>query len=1066
MGAGTLTIYSASAGSGKTFRLTGIYLEKLFRSHYSYRKILAVTFTHKATAEMKGRILDELNNLGSGSHSEYLAELMRSTNKSEETIRKEAKEILYSVLHDFSRFSVSTIDSFFQKILRAFARERGLHSGYNVEMDHAVILSSAVDRMIASAGTDTTLKDWLFSYVRSNIGEGKSWDLKKSIINLAEEIFSERFKLLSPEEKEKLQDKEFLKAYIKEIKSVSSRFLEEIRKHGNECSEIFKKHSLSDDMFFQKGRGVPGFIKQMVRGEAKKTPNNYVRAIFENPPKWCSGKLSGPLKDAVDDGLDEAVKNAVRYFDDNISDYKSASVILSNIFALGILSDVLNQVSLITTSENTFLLSNAGEFIYLITKNDQAPFIYEKVGNVFENFMIDEFQDTSLIQWKNFSKLIDNSMAQGFDNLVVGDIKQSIYRWRNSDWRTLFDLTKRVDNERYKSISLNVNWRSCQNIIRFNNTFFSIIPQLLDAKMDDKNPDISFNEIFAEVVQSDPGERSGGYVKLEFVEDNEESTWKESVLQRLPAIIESLQDKGYSASDIGILVRNNSEGAEVLKSVISYSSTCPPDKCSRYTYNIVSNDSLLLCNSPAVNFLIAVMTVLDNPDDMIARAQMLRFFLLATGSVDAGTVPLVSKDLIASSAEFLPEGYVDFLEKSRFLPLWDITEKSIGFFGLGLYSFNVAYLNCFQDIIVNFTAGKNPGIPAFLEWWDSEGYNKSVSLPGQQDAMKVLTIHKSKGLEFRAVILPFLSWNLDHKSYQSNILWVRPGTSPFDKLGIVPVRYKSDLSGTIFSKQYRDERLSAYLDNINLLYVAFTRAKNVLYGFAPDKPKADSGIATVIREALEFNGDLTGDNDSLIKLFFDPVKKALEFGEIPQVETTSVTPGDMKIEKYHVSSSLSSLKLKLHWESYLNNENSDVRNRINYGKLMHSVFEKVICIDDVHEAVRKMVLEGNILENEAADLESRIRSLLNQPVVKDWFDKDNKVLNEASILIPHAGTKRPDRIIFRNGRIIIIDFKFGEENPHYLAQIKQYCTILNAMGYNDVKAFLWFVDDNKIIPAE
>ena len=424
MGQGTLTIYSASAGSGKTYKLTAIYLASLFRSRYNYRRILAVTFTNKATAEMKSRILDNLHKLAVGEKSEYLPGLVKSTAKTELWIRKEAKEILNSILHDFSRFSVSTIDSFFQRVLRAFAREVGLHSGFSIELDHSAILSAAVDDMIASASVDKELRSWLIKYVQSNIDEEKSWNLKEGIIKLSEELFKEKFKILSIEERSKLENKNFLLGYIEKIRSISRSFEKKLLDSGKKAFEIYSECNLTDDHFYRKGQGVPGFIKSLISGKVK-SPNSYVREINNEPPRWSTGIASLELKSALAGGLDQTLRDAILYYDNNIVAYNSAESILSNIYALGILSDVSHNVHLVTTSENSFLLSDAGELLNLITKEDQSPFIYEKVGNRYENFMIDEFQDTSIIQWNNFKPLIENSMAEGFDNLVVGDVNQS-----------------------------------------------------------------------------------------------------------------------------------------------------------------------------------------------------------------------------------------------------------------------------------------------------------------------------------------------------------------------------------------------------------------------------------------------------------------------------------------------------------------------------------------------------------------------------------------------------------------------------------------------------------------
>jgi ATP-dependent exoDNAse (exonuclease V) beta subunit len=1064
MGVGTLTIYSASAGSGKTHQLAGIYLEKLFKSRLSYRRILAVTFTHKATAEMKTRILDELNRLAVGQNSKYLAELLKSTGRTEGELRREAREILYSILHDFSRFSVSTIDSFYQKIVRAFSREIGLHSGFNIEIDHTAVLETAVENLIASAASDITIKNWLSMYARANIEEEKSWDLKKNIIGLAGELFSEKFKLLSSVEKEKIQDKEFLKSYIKEMRSILITFNSKMRDIGLKCLGIFDRYSLRDEMFYQKGRGIPGFIKSNAGGDSK-PPNSYVRAITDNPPKWSSGIIAAPLADAISSGLEKSVKEAINYYDDNILSYKTAREILSNIYILGILSDVLNQVHHITRDENIFLLSDAGELIYLITEKDQTPFIYEKVGNTFENFMIDEFQDTSIIQWKNFRQLIDNSMSQGFENLVVGDIKQSIYRWRNSDWKTLRDLKKEVDDKRYISHPLNTNYRSCSNIIRFNNALFSIIPHQIDAEMSDHKPETSFRNLFSEAVQIDPGEKNDGYVRIEFLDNTDGSAWMKTVLTKLPSFIELIQDKGFHASDIGILVRDNNEGAVVLKEIINYSLSCPEEKKKQYNYNIVSGESLLLVNSTAVNFIIAVLKVLENPENMIGRALMLRYYLLATGRQDAEKIPLNAESLVEYSAGFLPEGYDEFLTGIRYMPLWNITEMAISFFGLGNYSSNVSYLNSFQDIVINYTSARNPGIASFLEWWESEGIKKSILLPEQQDSMKVLTIHKSKGLEFGVVILPFISWNLDHKSFHSNILWATPVTEPFNKLGIVPVRYKGDLAETIFADQYYEEKYSAYLDNINLLYVAFTRAVNAIIGFAPDKPRPDNRIAAVIRDAITFQDDNHDVSDSFLCNHFDRDTGVFEYGIMPEIYSEKAKANILKIKDYQVNDNTKFLKLKLHWENYFDPDRSGARERINYGKMMHEIFGEIVTTDDVPGAVKKKVIEGKIPEEEEESIREKVQYLVSRPGIKDWFEKGNIVLNEASILMPDSVTKRPDRIIMREGKATIIDFKFGEESPSYLYQVRQYRKILTDMGCNVVHAYLWFVDGDKIVSA-
>jgi ATP-dependent exoDNAse (exonuclease V) beta subunit len=816
-------------------------------------------------------------------------------------------------------------------------------------------------------------------------------------------------------------------------------------------------------LFYRKGQGIPGFIRNLKSGNIK-DPNSYHREIENDPPRWSTGAITPQLEAAISSGLDKILIDALHYYDRNIVTYRSAEVILSNIYALGILSDVLKNVHLITTTENSFLLSDAGEFLSLITNEDQSEFIYEKVGNRYENFLIDEFQDTSIIQWNNFKPLIDNSMSEGFDNLVVGDVKQSIYRWRNSDWRILGnDLPGLVDNKRIFSKQLTTNWRSRSNIIRFNNTLFTIIPEQVDKSLDVDLIPVSFRNLYSEAIQKDPGKNNGGYIRLEFVPDNSEQNWQNVILNRLPSIIESIQDKGYKASDIGIIVRDAKEGALVLNELIGFGSTCPPEKRKKYNYNAVSNDSLLLSNSPVIIFIIAVIKVLNDPLDYINRAIMLRFYLMSAGNEKAELASLKADRLIETSRSYFPDGYEDLLDRLRQLPLFEATESIIHFFHLGDYSWNVPFLNTFQDYVVSFTGNKNSNIQTFLDWWEESGIKKSVVLPDNQDAIRILTIHKSKGLEFKAVLVPFLSWNLDHIPSKQPVLWVKPASEPFNDLGIVPVKYSKELTNTIFADSYRDEKYSVYLDNINLLYVALTRARDILYMFSVDNPRSDNTIAGVLKRAVTQTPEILAEQNLVFNNYYDEANMIFEFGEIPQNDCKDAAIKNLVSSTYSVSQTVESLRLKLHGENYFSAGNMAVRKRINYGKLMHEVFEGIDTAADISSAVRKLVLEGKLAAEESLEMEERVSGLINMPEVADWFLPDNRVMKEAGILLPDGVTRRPDRVIFKNGKTTIIDFKFGEENSHYAEQVKLYRTLLIHMGYSDIEGFIWYVDKNKIV---
>lgn len=1085
MGEGTLTIYSASAGSGKTFRLASSYLAALFRSKYQYRRILAVTFTNKATAEMKGRILDQLDRLASGRDSEYLGDLVAATGKSEQDLRAAAKEILSSILHDYSRFSVSTIDAFFQKVIRAFARECGLNSAFSLEIDHSLILTTAVDEMIASTAKDRNLRNWLMRYILSNIDEEKSWNIKDSIIRLSEELFREKFRILSSGEIGNLKDKNFLLRYIEKLSTLRSSFEKRMISFGKKAEQIFSEFGLTDDMFYNKSRGVPGFIRDLSKGRIVR-PGEKVRAALGNPPRWATGNPHPHLLSAVTGGLESVLKEAVRLFDETITDYNTAGSILQNFYALGILSDVLAKVHEVVSGENMFLLSDAGELLSLITGNDQTPFIYEKIGSRYENFMIDEFQDTSVLQWNNFRHLIENSMSEGNDNMVVGDVKQSIYRFRNSDWKILGDmLEKKTDNNRIKSIPLGRNYRSRSNIISFNNSFFSVLPVLLDRVFSESPGDTSFVKLYAEAVQSDPGRSTGGYVRIEFIGDDAEgeqmtdtegrinkdtgkkqgNDWKAKVLKKIPGIIETILDKGYNASDVGILVRDGREGAEVMKTLLGYSGSLQ-ESPGQHRFKVVSNDSLVFSGSNVITFIISALKVIVNPEDQISRALMTRYYLFAKEVPGADRINLFREDLISGSAGYLPDGYELFLEEAGKMTLYDAAEAIIDFFGVGDYSWNVSYLVSFMDIVLEYSRTRNTDFRSFIEWWESGGESKSLSLPSGMDAVRVLTIHKSKGLEFPVVILPFLSWNLDHRPSRRPVIWARPGRPPFNDIGIVPLKYSKDLSETIFNVEYHEERFNSFLDNLNLLYVAMTRAIDALYGFVPLNPVSSGGIASYIREAMQCDLNPAGLSGIVMSKMSDNEGRVFELGEVPLNQEHGREAGrSITLTSYHSGKRPQSLRLKLHAGDYFVTDGERLREMTNYGLIMHEVFAGISCREDIPEAVAGMVLEGKITENEAGALVKRLQDLVSDPAVSSWFDPGNTLMKEAEILLPSGSIKRPDRIILRNGNATIVDFKFGEKDPKHAEQISLYRNLLVMMGYRNTDAYIWYVDANLIEKA-
>ncbi len=1069
MESGVLKKYSASAGSGKTFELTANYLVKTLSSESAYKRILAVTFTNKAAAEMKRKILDHLLLLSKGETTGMDERLLKETGLSQELLREKSNRIIHSILHDYSFFNISTIDSFFQKVIRAFTREINLGHGYIIEIEPDHILETAVDKTLDDAANDEALMKWIIQYAADRIEEGKSWNLKADILKLADEIFNESFRLMSQKDREKLSDRKFLTEYVEDLKKIRKKFESELKDYAKRCREIMNRHNLTGDMFYRgMNGGVGTFIEKIENGINKiyEPPAPTVLRVLENPPVWTKKDGFSPqMKAAFNDGFDKIFLELLSFYSNNYRKANTARFILENIYIIGILSDILKNVHEVTTQENRFILSDAGELLFKLINGDQTPFIYEKAGNIYENFMIDEFQDTSVIQWNNFLPLINNSLAGGHDNLVVGDIKQSIYRWRNSDWKILgVELDKQFSDTQLIKQSLFTNRRSRENIITFNNTLFSILPAAIDESLVDKSGELNLRKVYSDVQQLVPEGKKGGYVRIEFIREDEE-LYKDIVFKRLPLLIESLQDEGFNASDIGILVRFNSEGAEVIESIINYRNSAGEEKNKKYNYSVVSGESLFLNSSPAVNFIIALLRLAINPDDRLNLAVMLREWCLATGK-DAYEADL--SDLENTARKLWPEGWENTLQRISGIPLYDAIETAIKFFGLGENGENTVFLNALQDCVLEHSSNYFPDISSFLGWWDIFGVEKSLALSDRQNSIRIMTIHKSKGLEFTVVIVPFVTWPMGHGN-KNPVMWLKPEDQPFNRLGAVSVKYKKDLLYSCFDNDFVQETFHAHVDNLNLLYVAFTRAKNAFFCFCPDKTKSGTTADWIKRSFTTDIKSSQNDNKRVINLsdFFDSDKGIFSFGELTanilekEQEENRIITG-----RYYVNTSVKGLRLKLHGEKWFIKEAEKQQLKLNYGRLMHDILASIITQDDIARAVRKMVFDGRINENEGSMIIEKITAALSRPEVQGWFERSAEIITETDILAPGGTIRRPDRVIISGNKATVVDFKFGGEKKEDQKQVQQYCRLIREMGYYDAEAFLWYVDEDKIISVK
>lgn len=1017
VGKDMLDIYKASAGAGKTHKLTGEYIKLLFSKPYAFRNILAVTFTNKATDEMKQRILQELHLLAQpGIHSDYLGQIMELTGRDEEWVRGESRNILISILHDYTSFRVSTIDKFFQLVMRAFARELGRMATYNVELDKNEVLARAVDRMFADLDDfeNRTLLEWLIEYSLDAVDKGSSWNVKGEILDLGNHLFSESFKLAGEKcgkgaEVISLDEIWELK---KKLGRLADDFLHKANALGNDALECIREYGLELSDFKGGSRTPFNYLRtlaSMYKGGAVPPAEGFV-ALENNLEKWYAGKKCPAGIEAVYGRLNGIVGKIIAHFNEGYEAYATAVAILDNVNVMGIINDIHTRVMQYCREKNIILLSESTELLGRIIDGSDTPFIYEKIGARLDNFMLDEFQDTSSMQWRNFYPLLLNSLSQGYDNLIVGDEKQSIYRWRGSDWNILNEqIYNDFREDEVKDHTLACNYRSGADIVEFNNSFFAYCAQAAGELYGEEGSLIE--DIYRGLVQEIPQKKreKPGCVEVDFL-PNEEGDFMENALAALPGKVAQLLENGYSLKDIAVLVRTGKQGNAVAQALVGAG------------YEIISNDSLYVCSSDSVQKVVNVLRQMDDPQSGSLRILKNFCNIPQSGDMERHSLYQLCENIIRETLSLQEKG-------------------------------DVAYLQAFLDLVLDFTANRGTSISQFMKWWDECGVKCTISAPEDMDAIRIMTIHKSKGLGFEVVIVPFLKENLDHHSSNAPDLWCTYEGYP------VPVRYGKGLLDTSFASEYRKEKLCAYIDSLNTVYVAFTRPKQELHVFAPEpkttrngyaKPSAVSDILFAYylkykdekgwTEGIRLGagGNVSEQIRSVEK--FSP--KGLFAAPVDPSRTGTVAQGGTI------------------------GEGESIRE---HGIAMHYVFSLVDYRESIPAAVRRACAEGasSCPEGELLEL---VKAKVASVEEYGWFDEKYKVLNECSILTPSGEEKRPDRVLVKDGEAIVIDYKFGawqQEDTiqlgRYKKQVGRYKDLLTCMGYSNVKGYLWYLQADKVI---
>lgn len=1058
-----LTVYRASAGAGKTHKLTADYLKLLFQETTAYRHILAVTFTNKATDEMKSRIIEELYRLAANQPSSHLDTLAAAYNLSGEELRRKAKDTLIAILHDYGAFNISTIDRFFQQTMRAFTREIGLQGGYGIEMDQDLALSEAIDTLLADLDKpeNKALLGWLLRFAGDKIENGGEWNLRREIMALSRELFKETYKASGRQVNRDTEDKQALDAYKNELYAIIRSTEDRLKALGEKGLDILNRYALKTSDFKGGSRSPLICLEKLARGEIKEPAATF--AALADSPEACYTRTTPPamrqiIGCAFENGLNACIKDILSLFG-RMTDYYTAKEVVRNYYTLGILNDVSRHIAAWRKEKNVMLIADTTELLNRIIDGSEAPFIYEKTGTRVNHYMIDEFQDTSDMQWYNFRPLIGESLAHRQQNLIVGDVKQSIYRFRNSNWKLLDQqVQKDFPHSPVTEETLTENWRSFRRIVTFNNALFAAAPCLLQAVYNDvlRNSPLAEEEQapFLSAILSayagneqrvpPPFQHTEGHVQIDFLRGDDGGDWKDEALRRLPPLLERLQDKGYSLQDIAILVRTNQEGAWVADTLLAYREEHPGNG---YCYDILSDDALYVGRSRVVRFILAILGGLKNPGSRTARQMAFLSYEALNGQFASG-----------GQADGFPPQIQAALQSLSHYALYEMAEGVCRLFASSFPDNEQVFVQAFLDMLLEFSQKENADLSRFLSWWEETGSRKTIATPDGQNAIRILTIHKSKGLGFKVVILPFCDWNIDHRPAQQVILWCHPPRAPFNRLHLLPIRYGQGLAATWFAKDYFKERLQAYIDNLNTLYVAFTRAKEELIAFAPrpgkvNEASGEAGKIASVADLLWASLSACGPLDTAAGTFelgaSSPAAKAgpRQTEEIPMKRLVSIPPDER-------------LHLRLHGKGFF----FDNPQR-KHGALMHELLSSIRTRKDIPAAVGRFRREGIISGEEAASLASRLEQLLAQPGAEQWYDGSARVLNEVEILSGKGRTRRPDRIMIYPGRVVVVDYKSGKPSPLHHEQINDYLRLIRRMGYTRVEAYLWYLSSGEIIRA-
>ncbi|MDB0006755.1 UvrD-helicase domain-containing protein [Flavobacteriales bacterium] len=1037
-----LQIYRSSAGSGKTYTLVRNYIRiallgdgKDFFPRY-FRHILAITFTNKAASEMKERVLSFIADLskgvGKGKPNSFFSHIQQDTSLTEEEIVERSQKILTAILHNYTDLSISTIDKFVFRIVRTFAHDLQMAQAFEVEMDQDQLIQPTVSFLISRIGTNEELSKALVSFAISKADEGKSYNLERSLEEFSKHLFSEKSEkfidsLSQVSINDCLEVKDELNAEMMAFENVllekRSEFLEFCKRHNLVAGDFTGKYFYNYFDNFKKRSSKTFFPSKSVK---KNVDNNH----------WCKKEADEDKKSIIETNsayLIQLFNQVQEHIGKEYKNYVFNKLLSKNIYSIAVLNELSKELDQFKEENNVKHISEFNNAIAEIIRKEPAPFIYERLGERYHHFLIDEFQDTSVMQWHNLLPLVHNSLSEGYQNLIVGDAKQSIYRWRGGEVEQFVQLPNEIlqsemlpnPEELKQSLWNNAeekvlsdNWRSHKEIVNFNNAFFTKLKTVISPEL---------QKIYTSNEQNPMG-KDGGYIHID-LSPKSKDFFKAEVMQKIILQIHELRSLNYSLKNMAILCRTKKETFEAASSL------------NTAGINVLSDEALLLNASKEVHFVLSLLEFLHQPSEKVAQTFILTYLHQRENNEKIpihNLLQLVGEGDIKSFYSYLESLGIRFVPQSLWeLPIYDLVERLIQVFNL---SSTDIYLQYFLDAVHKFSIKNSNDVSAFLEWWEKNNEKEAIVVAEDTEAVKVMTVHKSKGLEFPIVFIPF-NWKIGKPADE---LWV-DAKGKIKKMKVALLDNTKELEKSDYAELHKGESDKSLMDDLNVLYVAMTRPKEQLYIYTESFGSSD-----------KFNS-----LSQLIAHYFKDT--AAEFPvRIGQLLPKQNTDEEELDNGYHLSyTSLANWRKVIQLK---NNSNQlwDVNlDRQQWGSLLHDALSKIHYLEDKEKVLNDLERNGLLTSELKSKLRSRLDDLLNDDEIKPFFSDEWEVKTEQEILLDSGDTYIPDRLLIKGDEVKVIDYKTGSSKrmESHKSQVDNYSNLLKMMGFRKISKYIIYTEN-------